>query len=291
VSLAEKSGLKVGDVIEAVNDRKVSSIVKERVSLTPASNYPTKLRDIAKFLLQTNDNALKIRFERENKINEIRTEAYPINKLKNKPDEIFSRDAQAFKLITPDIAYLYIGSLKRGEIGTLIPTIAKTKGLIIDMRTYPSDFIVFSFGKFLMPKATEFVKFSMGSLSTPGLFTAGEPLKVGETNDSHYKGKVVILVNEITQSSAEYTAMALRTAPGALVIGSTTAGADGNVSTFLLPGGIMTRMSGIGICYPDGRETQRIGIVPDIVFHPTIKGIREGKDEMLEKAIDVLGIK
>ena len=39
----------------------------------------------------------------------------------------------------------------------------------------------------------------------------------------------MILVDEVTQSHAEYTAMAFRTAPLATVIGSTTAGAWGVV--------------------------------------------------------------
>ena len=82
--------------------------------------------------------------------------------------------------------------------------------------------------------------------------------------------------------------MALRLAPHATVIGSTTAGADGNVSQFYLPGGISTLISGIGIYYPDGRETQRIGIIPDIVVKPTIRRITEGKDEPLEKAIEIV---
>lgn len=46
--------------------------------------------------------------------------------------------------------------------------------------------------------------------------------------------------------------------------------------------------SGIGVYYPDGGETQRIGIVPDIKVKPTIKGIREGRDELLEKAIEII---
>ena len=82
--------------------------------------------------------------------------------------------------------------------------------------------------------------------------------------------------------------MALRLASHATVIGSTTAGADGNVSQFYLPGGISTLISGIGIYYPDGRETQRIGIIPDIVVKPTIRGITEGKDDPLEKAIEIV---
>ena len=139
-----------------------------------------------------------------------------------------------------------------------------------------------------MPKPTEFVTFTSTSLSKPGLFKFGEPLKVGVENSDYYKGKVVILINETTQSSAEYTTMALRVAPKATVIGSTTAGADGNVSAILLPGNIRTMISGIGVYYPDGRETQRVGILPDIVIKPTIAGIRAGRDEVLEKAIEVI---
>src|SRR5262249_27334585 len=155
--------------------------------------------------------------------------------------------------------------------------------------SYPSDFIVFSLGEFLMPKPTAFVKFSNASIETPGLFTFTEVLKVGKENNSDsYKGKVVILVNEISQSQAEYTTMALRKAPGPVVIGSTTAGADGNVSQFYLPGGISTMISGLGVYYPDGTETQRVGIIPDIVIKPTVNGIRQGRDEVLNKAVELI---
>jgi len=44
----------------------------------------------------------------------------------------------------------------------------------------------------------------------------------------------------------------------------------------------------MGVYYPDGQQTQRIGIVPDIVVKPTIKGIQEGRDELLEKAIEII---
>jgi C-terminal processing protease CtpA/Prc len=79
--------------------------------------------------------------------------------------------------------------------------------------------------------------------------------------------------------------MALRAGPGAIVVGSTTAGADGNVSTVPLPGGLQSWISGIGVFYPDRKPTQRVGIVPDIEARPTIAGIREGRDEVLETAV------
>ena len=96
------------------------------------------------------------------------------------------------------------------------------------------------------------------------------------------------MVNELSQSQAEYTAMAFRAGNSTTIIGSTTAGADGNVSTIMLPGGLRTMISGIGIYYPNGGETQRVGIIPDIEIKPTLKGIREGKDELLEKAIEII---
>ncbi|HZH70730.1 MAG TPA: S41 family peptidase, partial [Flavobacteriaceae bacterium] len=107
-------------------------------------------------------------------------------------------------------------------------------------------------------------------------------------NPDYYRGKVVILVNETTQSSAEFHTMALQVAPKAKVFGSQTAGADGNVSEIYLPGNIRTMISGIGVYYPDGTETQRIGIIPDVEVKPTIEGIRAGKDEVLEAALNYL---
>ena len=77
--------------------------------------------------------------------------------------------------------------------------------------------------------------------------------------------------------------------PGAVVVGSTTAGADGNVSSIPLPGGLNTMISGLGVFYPDHRPTQRVGIVPDVVVRPTIEGIAAGRDEVLERAVRVIG--
>ena len=82
--------------------------------------------------------------------------------------------------------------------------------------------------------------------------------------------------------------MAYRVHPNAVEVGSATSGADVNVSKFYLPGGIETWISGIGVYYPDGSETQRIGIVPDVEVKPTVQGIRERRDEVLEKAIELV---
>jgi C-terminal processing protease CtpA/Prc len=85
--------------------------------------------------------------------------------------------------------------------------------------------------------------------------------------------------------------MALQTAPNVISIGSQTAGADGDVSIITFPGNYKTYMTGIGVFYPDGRETQRVGIIPDIEVKPTIEGLKLKRDEVLEKAIEILNKK
>ena len=102
---------------------------------------------------------------------------------------------------------------------------------------------------------------------------------------------MIILVNEQSQSNLEFAAMALSQIPGAVVVGSTTAGADGNVSYIDLPGGIKTMISGIGIFYPDGGQTQRVGVRINEIVEPTIEGVKAGRDEVLERAIEILNEK
>lgn len=84
--------------------------------------------------------------------------------------------------------------------------------------------------------------------------------------------------------------MALRAAPRAKVVGSTTAGTYGNVSRLSLPAGMWTFISGLGVYYPDKRPTQRVGIVPDVTVRNTVDGIRRGGDEVLEAALKLIHV-
>ncbi|GAA4786966.1 S41 family peptidase [Olivibacter ginsenosidimutans] len=282
--LGKATGLKTGDVLTAVNGKSIKDIVEERLKYYAASNYSTQLRNIATDLLRTNDSSIRVTFMRDKLEKDTVIETFSTKEM-----NIYNiKQDTCFKLMDGDIAYIHNGFLKRAYLPEIWKTLKNTKGLIIDIRNYPSDFPIFELSNYLMPKPTPFVQFTNGSIAHPGLFTIGKTLSVGKKNGDYYKGKVVILVNEFSQSSAEYHAMAYRVHPNATVIGSTTAGADGNVSYFDLPGGIRTAISGIGVYYPDGKETQRIGIIPDSICKPTIKGIREGRDELVEKAIEII---
>jgi hypothetical protein len=191
---------------------------------------------------------------------------------------------ETFQMLAGKVAYLKLSSVKIDQVSTYIEAAADTKGLIIDIRNYPSEFVASPLGSHLVSNPTVFASNTFADIANPGAFH----WRIGwaiTPELPHYAGKIVILVDDISQSQSETTAMAFRAAPGAIVIGSTTAGADGNVSAIPLPGRLQTMISGIGVFYPDHKPTQRIGIVPDMAVRPTIAGIRAGRDEVVEAAI------
>ncbi|MBL7809370.1 MAG: hypothetical protein JNN28_16240 [Saprospiraceae bacterium] len=281
-----QTGLLPGDVITAIEGVPVKDLLKQKLPMYPASNLPTKLRDIARDLLRTNANSLHLKVLRGQTESDMEVACF--NAVKEEfnmmIDWAYNQPDTCYRFLSPEIGYMYLGTVKQESLAPMMEQFKNTKGIILDCRNYPSDFTVFSLTEYLKAESSEFVYFTNGSVSNPGVFTQTNPIFCGGKNKNPYQGKIVILVNEISQSSAEYHSMAFRSVSGAIVVGSTTAGADGNVSRFSLPGGLNSMISGIGVFYPDGTPTQRVGIVPDFPVLPTIAGVKAGKDEQLDFA-------
>lgn len=278
--------LKLGDVITHINGKTTESIVNSLREYYPASNDAAKMRDISTDLLRSNNRQINIEYVSDGQKKQKDLMLYPQDTL-NMYRWYRKDEALCYKLLDGNIGYVTLKSIKDKDVVAIKEAFKNTKGIIIDIRNYPSTFVPFSLGSFFLSSSTPFVKFTNGNADNPGEFTFTEPIEIPKSKDP-FRGKLVVIVNELSQSQAEYTAMAFRAGGNTTIIGSTTAGADGNVSTILLPGGLRTMISGIGVYYPDGKETQRLGIVPDLVVKPTIEGIKNGKDELLEKAIELI---
>lgn len=294
LELQGKTELEIGDVITKINGKSIQQLIKEKSDYYPASNQPTRLRNLSSDLLRSTSDKIDIQFLDKNATLKSETlQLYSKELLfmsyesKSNNTELKKNDDLCYKMLDQNIGYLTLASIQNEDFSKIKEEFSETKGIIIDIRNYPSAFAPFRLGSFFVDSPTPFVKFTKGNIGNPGEFTFTEKLEI-PSGKKYYNGKLIVIVNEISQSQAEYTAMAFRAGDNTTIIGSTTAGADGNVSRIPLPGGLQTMISGIGVYYPDGKETQRVGIVPDIVVQPTIEGIRAGKDELLEKAIDLI---
>lgn len=277
-----------GDVITHINGQSVDEYIKRNLPLTPASNYSTQLRDIPNYILRGQTDKITITVNKNNKPQTVTIPRYQVKYRKTDIDYDPNPADSSYRIINGDIGYVYPGKYKNEQLTDIMNAFKNTKGIVVDMRCYPSDFMPFTFGSYIKANSSPFVMFTVGSIQHPGLFTFSKPLSNGGNAHITYNGKVIVIVNEETQSQAEYTTMAFQSASNVTVIGSVTAGADGNVSSFSLPGGIYTMISGIGIYYPDKTETQRTGVKIDMVIRPTLKAFREGKDELLDKAIELI---
>jgi hypothetical protein len=116
----------------------------------------------------------------------------------------------------------------------------------------------------------------------------GDTVSVGPSTRSRYTGPLVVLTDPNTMSTSEDFLVPLDYAGRALLVGEATAGTTGNPINVRLPGGAILRVCSLRCTYPDGREFVGRGVEPDIVVHPTVAGIRANRDEVLEKAIEVL---
>jgi C-terminal processing protease CtpA/Prc len=278
------SGLMPGDVIDQLDGAAVGDLVNQWRPIYADSNEAARLRDMGWYLTRGSCGAASVVVHRGDDTLNLTPARVPAGTLDFSATYTHDLPGSTFQMLSSDVAYVKLSSVQAAKSASYIQSAAGTKGLIVDIRNYPSEFVVFTLGSLLVSGPADFVRFTNGDVTNPGAFHWTPPLGL-TPQQPNYSGKVVILVDEITQSQAEYTTMALRTAPGAIVIGSTTAGADGNVSTVPLPAGLSSYISGIGVFYPDNRPTQRVGIIPDIVVTPTIDAIRAGRDELIEEAI------
>ena len=279
--LADENNLQIGDVILEVDGKEIKTILVENDKYINGSNNSVKLRNYKTKIFNGSSNSIKIQFERNGKIEEKSIQRYLFQELNyKKPIK------EKWKILDDNIGYINMGELERDDVERVMSSLLKTKAIIFDIRNYPKG-TMYLIANFLNKKPQKFARFIKPDLAYPGKFNWTQTYICGRKNRKAYAGRVILLVNEKTQSHAEFTTMCLQTAENAIIIGSQTSGADGNVSKVKLVGGFETRFTGLGVFYPDRKETQRIGIVPDIEVKPTIEGIKNGKDEVLEKAIEL----
>lgn len=280
-SLAKLNNLKLGDVIVKINDRDINEELEYNLKYVAGSNSNNKINKTYSYLLGGIAETVKLKINRIDKPIEITSNRYDFNVF-----NYWLTDAIKSKSLSDDIGYLKMASIKKAsDISKIFQSFKNKKTIIIDLRKYPSPNYR-AFSRFLNSEKRDFSRVFIPYLNYPGRFLYKKNL-ISNHSRKAFKGKVILLVNENTLSLAEFTAMAFQTADDVITVGNQTAGADGNGAYFNFLGEFRTSISGIGFHYPDGTESQRKGVKIDVEVKPTIKGLRQGRDEILEKAMQI----
>lgn len=273
--------IKVGDRVVEINGKKIGELLDNKRPYVSASTKAAKTRILSEYILRTNGDAAEVKVLRSNRKLDL-----TLSTSKYNPLQYVQRDIPSSREISEEIGYIYPGALKQGELDSLLMKYKNKASIIFDYRSYPTVNIQSLLPNFLLPVPQYAFKSKQYSKDHLGEFPFSKSYKWGEINESYYKGKFVILVNEYTQSQPEFEILIYRQAASVTVIGSSTAGAIGNWTPIYLPGNILTSMSGNGIFRYDESPVQRIGIIPDIYIEPTVEGIENKEDEILKAAIE-----
>jgi len=182
---------------------------------------------------------------------------------------------------------VHMGNLTFSHFPEILDKFNTVDAIIFDIRNYPNGTIG-TLLYYLSEFPVYMANFTVPHIEYPGRFFWEEEIwfKDDVPPSNAIRKKVMLLFDERTISHAEYTCMGLEQIPEAIKIGSTTAAADGNSTQIFLPCRIGIIATFLGVYYPDYTPTQRVGIIPDYEVRPTIQGIREGRDEVLEFALN-----
>jgi C-terminal processing protease CtpA/Prc len=278
-----KNPLHAGDVIYDIEGKTIPQMINSLGKYIPASNSWGKVNKIKDKLLFSNSDSISVKIEREGQNLEIKTKTYFLKDIIHEKNKA----PKKWKFIDEEetIGYVDMGIIEKEDLDEMYSNLKSAKSIIFDLRNYPKQTII-PLSYLLLPEPSVYYQFTFPDAGYPGKFYSRKNV-TGRKNPEYYKGNVIVLVDESTQSQAETTTMMLKQHPKAKIIGSNTSGANGDVIMFTIAD-LDTRFTGLGAYYPDGRETQRIGIIPDILVKTSVEGLKNEKDEALERALEYI---
>ncbi len=285
------ANLSVGDEIITVEGRPVD----ERAELLRgliASSTPQRRDEVVARTLLSGAEGAPVRFQVAGPggQREIVAERVPLTEL-NVPSVTAS---PPYRLLEPDIGFADLTRLVPSDVLAMFDAFAGAKWIVFDLRGYPNGTAWSIAPRLSEAQQTPAALFERRDVRAAD-FTSSHPESVRRTKTfvqrlpertaAPWRGRSILLIDERAVSQSEHTGLFLRAANGTRFIGSPTAGANGDVTSFELPGGLQVRFTGQSVRWPDGTLLQRRGLQPDVEAKPTIAGIRAGRDEVLEAAL------
>jgi C-terminal processing protease CtpA/Prc len=201
--------------------------------------------------------------------------------LKALPDKI--------KELRPGIFYVDLSRIEDKDFNEALPRLAVAKGVVFDLRGYPrtspevlqhlTDHSLHS-AQWLIPILTRPDQQGVTWNRSRWTLTPLQP---------RLAGKIAFLTGGGAISYAESTMGIIEAYKLAAIVGGPTAGTNGNINPVDLPGNYRLIWTGMKVIKNDGSRHHGVGIQPTVPVEPTRKGLAAGKDEVLEKGLEVVG--
>ncbi|MDA8018521.1 MAG: S41 family peptidase, partial [Thermoanaerobaculia bacterium] len=201
-----------------------------------------------------------------------------------------SNRPEAIASLRPDVMYVDLGRAPLETIQERIEELAAAPGVVFDLRGYPrgNDEVL----SHLSDQVLRSAHWQIPQQIYPdqerrvGFDTSGRWLK--EPRQPRFRGEVVFLTDGRAISYAESVMGIVEHYQLGEIVGSATAGANGNVNSFTLPGGYRLTFTGMRVVKHDGSQHHLVGILPTVPAGPTLEGLRAGRDEVLEQGLALI---
>ena len=171
------------------------------------------------------------------------------------------------------------------NINASLSRLAQAKSIIFDMRGYPKESVSGIFGHLL--QCSEHTKWLHIPKPSPGndskdFESMGWNLG---PKPPYFNAKIIFLSDACAQSQSESILGYVKGLKLGTIIGKATSGTNGEVQDINLFENFRVFFTGTKVTNPDGTKNHYKGIIPDIIVRSTPAGLKEGRDEVLDKAL------
>jgi len=193
--------------------------------------------------------------------------------------------------LAPGVIYVDLCGLPDPQLRELLPRLAEAQRVIFDLRGYP-DSAAYTLMHHLSDQTLHSPQWHVPVITLPdrnpeGFTFQRMPGWVLPPRQPRISGEIVFLTDESAISYAESVMGIVEAYELGAIVGAPTAGTNGNINPFELPGGYFVVWTGMRVRKHDGSEHHGIGVLPTHPVEPTAAGIRAGIDEVLEAGMTV----
>jgi C-terminal processing protease CtpA/Prc len=192
--------------------------------------------------------------------------------------------------LRPGIFYVDLTRISDDDFNAAADQLAAADGVVFDMRGYPFALDPDTVISHLIDKPVTSNWFNIPIVTRPD--------RQGWRWDSQYgfiapvapriAGRIAFLIDGRVLSAAETLMGTVEGEHLGALVGGTTAGTNGGMNPFDVAGGHTLRWTGMDVRKKDGSPHHGVGIKPTVPVSRILAGVIAGRDELLEKGIEVV---